>query len=206
LSAFGAATSDLRLERVWPVAMTLPGDTVELAGIEARARAAAESDLDREGVEASRRALEVTLDLRFAGQVHDLEVPMPPGDDAAKWHDAITAFREAYALRFGRGSLGDAPVELVSLRAIGVGRCNPVGLGPGQTDGASARLANDRRAVRHRSDTVTDVSVSALGSLEEGQTVEGPWLLDGLDTTVWVPPGMRATPDKNATLVMEVGS
>jgi N-methylhydantoinase A/oxoprolinase/acetone carboxylase beta subunit len=48
------------------------------------------------------------------------------------------------------------------------------------------------------------VAVRDLSTLDDGAAVEGPVLLDGRDTTVWVPPGARARRGESGTLVVEV--
>jgi N-methylhydantoinase A len=43
-----------------------------------------------------------------------------------------------------------------------------------------------------------------VAALQPGQHVPGPGLIDGADTTIWIPAGMSARVDADRTLVIEV--
>jgi N-methylhydantoinase A len=49
-----------------------------------------------------------------------------------------------------------------------------------------------------------DVAVHELDDLRAGDTLAGPALVDGTDTTVWIPPRATARVDDFGTLVLEV--
>ena len=99
----------------------------------------------------------------------------------------------------------NAPIEFVSLRAIGTGRT----LKATHRRDRSARSAA-RHGVRHPSgsersgstvdrDGRQDVDVHDGDDLHPGQTLRGPALIDGTDTTVWVPEttSLRVEPARN---------
>jgi N-methylhydantoinase A len=50
------------------------------------------------------------------------------------------------------------------------------------------------------------VDVAFAAELQTGDQLEGPMLLDGADTTVWIPAGARARVDDYRTLDIEVGA
>jgi len=54
-------------------------------------------------------------DVRYAGQSHELEVPLEAG-----WSELRTAFEVAHARRYGFGRAGE-PIELVNLRSVASG-------------------------------------------------------------------------------------
>jgi len=51
-----------------------------------------------------------------------------------------------------------------------------------------------------------DVPVHDGAALVPGHRIAGPALVDGSDTTVWVPPGSRARVDAVGTLLVEIGA
>jgi N-methylhydantoinase A len=205
LSAFGAATADVRRERVASVVglMPVPAETVDTA--RRQLEASVLDDLAADGVAPADRSVAFEADLRFRRQTFELPVP---------WHedgDLAADFREEYARRYGRGALVlGTPVELVCLRAIGTGRTPKASLAapaaaPG-TGGARPRPARPRpagrRAVRVDRGTGGAVTVDVYDAarLRPGHRVGGPALVDGTDTTVWVPPGAVLTVDRHVTL------
>jgi len=48
------------------------------------------------------------------------------------------------------------------------------------------------------------VTVHAGGDLRPGHTVDGPAVVDGSDTTIWIPAGASAQVDAHGTLIVEV--
>jgi N-methylhydantoinase A len=103
-----------------------------------------------------------------------------------------------------------APVELVSVRAVGTGRTVRASLatdGPGHVAaGAPAPRAGTRRLRTERGDDATTVvDVFDGAGLLPGHSVEGPALVDGADTTVWVPAHALATVTPQGTLSVELG-
>jgi len=53
-------------------------------------------------------------------------------------------------------------------------------------------------------DGITDVAVHAGADLRPGHALSGPALIDGSDTTIWIPAGAAATVDAHGTLDVEV--
>jgi N-methylhydantoinase A len=49
------------------------------------------------------------------------------------------------------------------------------------------------------------VAVFDGSSLQPGHRVKGPALVDGSDTTIWIPPKATARVDERSTLLVEVG-
>jgi N-methylhydantoinase A len=108
--------------------------------------------------------------VRFAGQGHELEVPVTPGDDGAAIADRFAALHRA---RFGFAL--DAPVDVVSARATATGAARPVAFarrGTGAWDPGDPRDTGG----------VLDVTVS------------GPASVALPDATLRVAPGWTARP------------
>ena len=196
LSAFGAATAELQRERVRSLAYLLPGDADVVAKVANELRGQVEADLSADGVPASGRVVRFEADVRFHRQVWELTVPFAGDEvDAAGIEGLVTRFEDEYVRRYGSGSrmLG-APVELVTLRAIGtasgevsdIAMTNRRGVRSGTVASPAGRgrvrTARGRRGWQ-------DVSRYDGLALRPGHRLSGPALIDERDTTVWVPPG-----------------
>src|SRR5262249_44716068 len=111
-----------------------------------------DADLEADGVASEDRRIEFEADLRFAKQSVELTIPVPAGPLPVALEQLVDDFRNEYAKGFGRGSIVlGTPIEMVSLRAVGVGTTTKAALGGGSAppvaDGAAAPVAGTR-AVR----------------------------------------------------------
>lgn len=210
LSAFGAATTDIRRERIASVLAGFPLDAKRIDAVLAELRAGMLADLASDGVEEADRSVLFEADLRFARQISEIARPLPPaGFDAAAQAQLLDGFRSEYARRYGHGALVlGAPIELVAIRAIGIGRTEQAQLaaasGGGVASETLAPIARTRSVRLERgANGRRDIAVYDRESLFAGHTLSGPALVDAPDTTIWVPNGMRAVIDEQGTMVME---
>lgn len=210
LSAFGAATADVRRERMRPVVAPMPVDPSVVGAAASELRLAADKDLAADGVAEEHRTFTLEADLRFKRQVWEIAVRVPDGPVDEGTIAALTdAFREEYGHRYGRGSIVlGAPTELVSLRGIGTGATLRASLDaglPAATPGTAPSPVGSRPVHLQRGDDAPHaVAVYDAGDLLPGHVVAGPALLDGADTTVWLPDAAVLTVDRHGTLVLEV--
>jgi N-methylhydantoinase A len=211
LSAFGAATTDIRRDRVHSLGLTLPVDAGPLQVLADKLGAEVLEDLAADGVAEVDRSVVFEVDVRFKRQISELTIALPPGVvDVAAVERLIDDFRSEYARRYGRGSLVmGAAIELVNLRAVGTGRtvrasldavaraAVPAGTPAPSVGSRPVQLGRDDDGSR----AVATVDATAL---RPGHVVEGPALVDGPDTTIWIPPDATASVDERSTLVLEV--
>lgn len=210
LSAFGAATTDIRRERIVSVLASFPVDADTIVAKLSELREALLADLAGDGVAEADRLVVFEADLRFARQISEIACPFEPGVfDAAAQEHLVAGFRAEYARRYGHGALVlGAPIELVAIRAIGIGRTAQASLaalrGGSVAAGTAAPVARSRSVRLERGEGGRrDISVHDREALLPGHRLDGPALVDAPDTTIWVPAGMRATIDGQGTLVME---
>ena len=213
LSAFGAATADVRRERLRAVLATVPVDPVLVEKLAEELTETVTADLAADGVAVADRHIGFEADLRFAKQSVELSVPVR-GDrvDPAALDRLLDDFRDEYAKRFGRGSIVLAtPIEMVALRAGGTGRTVKAGLAASSgraVVAATPAVPVGTRAVRleRGAGGRHEVAVHDGDALAPGHVVAGPALVDGSDTTVWIPAAAHATVDAFGTLSVEVST
>jgi N-methylhydantoinase A len=208
LSAFGAATADVRRERTQSLGVTLPAAVGLVEGVADALRAEVDAQVASDGVAASDRAVRYEADMRFRRQVWELTVPLGERVDGAALSRLVGDFRTEYAQRYGEGALMmGAPVELASLRAVGTGRTVQARLAVEKIDAAvagTAAPACGARAVHvARGAPAESVPVHAGSDLRPGHAIAGPALIDGSDTTTWVPHGHTAVVDDARTIILE---
>jgi N-methylhydantoinase A len=210
LSAFGAATMDIRRDRLSTVLLKLPAsDPGRIERTIADVREAAGADLAADGVPEADRQVRFEADIRFAGQRWELPVPLPDQPacgDGGREMEAL--FRQEYRRRFGAAATTTSGVvELVGIRAVGIGRM----AGPnGQARSNSVAVSRDavssgsRLVQIERAKPAQSIPTYEAATLVPGERIAGPGLIDGPDTTIWIPSGMSAKVDKERTLVIEV--
>jgi N-methylhydantoinase A len=211
LSAFGAATTDVRRERIRSVLAAMPVDATLVQKLMDELATGVTDDLAADGVAPDDRSVQFEGDLRFSKQIYELQLPVTDTTvTPATIERLLEDFRAEYAKRYGQGSIVlGTPVELVSLRAIGIGKTVQATLGEASAGavarGTSAPVAGKRQVrVDRGPGGVQDVAVHNGTDLAPGHTIDGPALVDGSDTTIWVPGGASAEVDAHGALVMEV--
>ncbi|HKR70510.1 MAG TPA: hydantoinase/oxoprolinase family protein [Streptosporangiaceae bacterium] len=191
-SAFGMLASPLRGEAVRTVVGPL--EAVGLAAAFADVEQAARSELD-EGGDTGHAELSRYAELRYAGQEHTLEVPVP---DPAALDDVRDAFErrclENYSFRL------DAPLEVVSLRAVAVRPAADISWtdqsSPGPRPPARTRLVD--------LDPYGEAQeIPVLVRAELATPVAGPCVIEEPAATTLVLPGQVARQDGAGNLIIE---
>jgi N-methylhydantoinase A len=208
LSAFGAANADVRRERSRGVGLVLPGAGERLGDVAADLARQVNEDLAADGIDEADRSVSFEADLRFMRQQFELAIPCTDDFAGPAQQGLIDAFTQHYQQRYGSGALViGAPVELVALRVIGRGRTLHADLArrEGATDHPPPPIRRRRiwlgGGVRVES---LEVDVIRAADLRPGLEIDGPTLVDGADTTIWIPPRAHARVDHHLTIDMRV--
>jgi N-methylhydantoinase A len=206
LCAMGLLLTDLRADfattRLLPLALAAVGH-VDAAFAALHARAAAW--FAQEHIGEDRRRILRTVDMRYAGQNYELPVPLPPGPITAHTLDLLAqGFAEAHERLYGFIAEGE-PVQLVTFRVEATGIVAKASLAREEMSGPDAS-----GAVRERRDVwiaEEERSVSCpvydRDRLEPGNRFPGPAVIEQMDATTLVLPGMTARVDKYLNLVLE---
>ena len=208
-SAFGAAVADLRRERVSLVDRMLPlQEESEAERVVAKIATLMEEvrgDLSDDGVEVSKQTVNVYGDFRFYRQKWELTLPLEVNEANASFDAewAVEAFKKAYAQRYSEAALAaGAPVEFVSLRAIGIGETVRVELEELGTGSSIEPEPLSSRTLYQEGVGRQAVSTYQYESLRPGAQITGPALIDAVDTTIWVPGDSAAALEESGSLVI----
>jgi len=153
--------------------------------------------LDEEGVLTPAVRFHRSLDMRYVGQAHFINVPLPDGE-TVDIPATRARFDALYERIYGHKNIAE-DVEVVNLRAQAVGplTTDTVTVHPG-TPAGPARL--DRRATQGADfrEVVFDSKVHRTRllereTLEPGQTYPGPLIINEASCTTVVPPGCRVS-------------
>jgi N-methylhydantoinase A len=158
-----------------------------------------------EGVAPGARALKIALDMRYASQNYELQVPLEADIDAPALPgpEALRAlFFAAHEQAYGFHNPDD-PVDVVAVRVTALGRLPSPGVPPVR-DGASASPApRTRRPVWFDGDAPTDTPVFDRAALGPGAVVRGPAVIDQFDATTLVFPGDTARVDAALNILID---
>jgi N-methylhydantoinase A len=203
LSAFGAASAGIRIERTAGVDVML--STAANGTTEATLHKLAEAvdgDVASTGIREAGRSCQFEADLRFYRQTSEVSVLLE--GDVFDPEDLAERFQSAYAARYGRGAIAmGTPIELVAIRAMGLGATERASIPAVARDSATSPNVTTRRIRLGRNDSDA-ISVVQRPSLQPGDEWDGPVLVEDVDTTLWVPPSYHIQMDEYRTIRMEV--
>jgi N-methylhydantoinase A len=171
----------------------------EFGTLEAEGRAR----LEAEGVPEDRMSFQRTIAMRYLGQWRSLAVEVPAG---AVDIDAVVAqFHEEHEREFAY-KRDDAPVEIyqLALRAVGVTPKPELTRHEPEPDKALPDPVARRPVHFDEDDSPLDTPVFERDALHAGARVEGPAIVQQLDSTVVVPPGVTAEVDEHLIIRMTI--
>ena len=204
LCADGALTSPLRNDFVRTLLGRLDEDGVAAAN-GAREELIVEADawFETERIPDGQRLIEWTAELRYLGQNYEIQVPWAGQRFDRDSIAALTgAFHSAHEQQYGFASAAET-IQFVHLKVKAVGDLPspPIPrLGPGP----EAAPAGARETVFERGRAGSS-PVYRRDGLVPGQVIEGPAIVEQIDTTVIVFPGDRMTADAWGNLVITLG-
>ncbi len=205
-SALGVLTSNIRYVLERAEASMAPFDGAKLGSVFTELAEGARELLRADGVEESAIELLYSVDLRYAGQIFDVELSLDgPITDEASASAVIDRFDARYDELFGEGAgFREAGVELLMLRVTGVGRTEPLALGAGDGGSADAAAASKgKRSIYWDGLGRTETNTFDGAELGTGAVVEGPAVVELDHTCVVLHPGDRAEWHEGGTI--EIG-
>jgi N-methylhydantoinase A len=156
----------------------------------------------RQGVKREDVTVELSVDLRYIGQLHSVTVALDELSEAGL-ADAIRRFHDEH-LRQYRYSHPDAPVETSTLRATARGtrdKPNLAGLRHAEHSRREAVADRTREVHFDGHGWVATRVIDRLG-LSPGAELAGPCVVEELDTTLVMPPGTSGRVDDVGNIVI----
>jgi N-methylhydantoinase A len=158
----------------------------------------------RESAVTGEIALTRTVDARYLGQGYELTVPVPAGTlDERALARVRQSFDQIYAARYGYAS-ATAPVEVVTWKVAAVGGTPRVALAKAAPQPGGGARKGMRRAFFPEADGYADCPVYDRYQLGAGTALTGPAIVEERESTTVLPPGVTATVDEYATLLVSL--
>ncbi|MAG37610.1 MAG: hypothetical protein CL878_15355 [Dehalococcoidia bacterium] len=204
-SALGLLMADLRHDLV----RTILRPSSALKAQELNERLAEMEDesiatMEREGVASEQVAQVRTADVRYRGQGFELEVPVGAGDlDPDGLTQLYERFHEAHHHLYGYAQR-DGEIEIVNLRLTVLANLPQPSLEAAPLDG-SRNPGTARVGVRDVffDNQSTPTQIYDRTKLTPGDVIEGPTVIEQLDSTTVVWPGHTAAVDPYQNLLLE---
>jgi N-methylhydantoinase A len=207
MSAFGMFVMDLGLEYARSCARRQDQlDLDEINRLFADMRRQADGDFARIGMASSGLDHRCTVEMRYLGQFHELEIDLPRQALTAESLPALLATFHARYEEMYTYSMPWRPVELLTFRLKVTAPARPLAMAAGAAgDGGGAESAQrgSRRALLDGHAERLDTPVYDWDRLRPGHRLRGPALVDDHTTTVLVPPGFTCRIDPQQHLVLE---
>ena len=208
-SAMGLLDSDLKYEAQRTVMLQADAaDPDELESAFAALEAEGRRRLDADGVPPDRCVMQRWADCRYLGQAYELLVPAASGPfDAAAVarlaEDFEATHEREYFYRFP-----DTPVQIVHLRSYAIGLMPKVPAASTEAGGSEppGDALVDRRPVVFAADggaSELDTPFYDRERLRAGNVVDGPAIVEQLDSTTVVPPGLPARVGADGAIVID---
>ncbi len=151
--------------------------------------------LEREGVEAGRRKLIASADLRYTGQNHELNLPLTSrGNDDVDIRDLIEAFHRHHEQVFGY-CVRERTIQLVNLRVAAIGGLDHAAWPTWEPANTPPRPVAER-AVLSGSNAEEIHAVYRFDDLRPQHTLSGPAIVEYAGSTLLLPTGWRGTLDE----------
>jgi len=203
-NALGCVVADLRHDFVRT--LNRPLDTVDMAELHA-ILAAQEAEgrrlIGQEKIALTTTRAEFSADMQFVGQTHLLRVPLPSATPGRELLQRL--FEAAYHARF-RVELPTIRANLVNLNCSVIGERPALDLSRLIDPAGRQAVARPSATRRVWFDGWHDAPVYWRDHLPVKIALQGPAIIEQMDTTIVIDPGARVTQDADGNLIVEVGA
>lgn len=210
LCAAGMLETDLKHDYVRSYATAFTADGIEqsrLLTLLQEMEAAANDTLEAEGVPVERRRFRYALDLRYAGQYHEVRVEEVPETDIREMNlDALKGlFHGLHNRLYGYDLRAEETlVELVNLRLTAIGGTGALPRGEEDPAGpdASHALKGRREVWQVEAGAFAETPVYDGDAIRSGNRLAGPAIIESAVTTIVVPDGVSVDVDRQGACVL----
>ena len=157
--------------------------------------------LSHEGVTEDSMVFERHIDMRYLGQWRAMSIAV--GKNITSLDDAIALFHKEHGREHNYSRL-DAPVEIYRLTVTATGLTPKAEFAKHDLDTSTPVPGGKRLVVFDEDPEAIMTPVYDRDTLKAGAIVDGPAIIEQLDSTVLVPPGLKAEVDPWLTIVINV--
>jgi N-methylhydantoinase A len=208
MSAFGMFVMDLGLEYARSCARAQDQlDLAEINRLYADMRRQAKDDFARIGIPEAQLSYHPTVEMRYAGQFHEVENEMPAGDlNAEKLKALLENFHAKYKSMYTY-SMPWRGAEFLTFRLKVTAPRRPTTLAADVAASSGVESCRGfRRCLFDGSSQRVDTPVYDWDRLASGHKISGPALIDDKTTTVLVIPGFTCEVDPYRNLVLRANA
>ena len=206
-SAMGLLVTDIKHD--YSATLIQRTDALDPALVDRRYRemeALGRQALQGEGAAHAGTRFERLVDMRYVGQSYELAIPMGDGPAGEALDRMLADFHAEHERAYGFAAPGE-PVEFVTLRLTAVGSIAKPGLRelPAGRGGPEAARRAVRRVWFAEAGGFTGCPSYDRYRLPAGAVVQGPAIVEEMDSTTVVHPGFRAEVDRYGNLLIRAG-
>jgi len=170
---------------------------VAFAELESEAR----SRLDHEGVAPERVIMQRSIDMRYMGQWRSIAVPVP--SPLASVEAAVDDFGAAHQREYNYRR-DEAAIEIFRLNLTAIGTTPKAEFARGETNRSSVSPRTKRPVHFDQTPGAIETPIYWRPELSVGSLIEGPAIVEQLDTTTVIPPDTQAEVDPYGNLRLEI--
>ncbi|MEC8857076.1 MAG: hydantoinase/oxoprolinase family protein [Chloroflexota bacterium] len=204
-SAYGLLVAELKNDYARTSLQTPPDyDTDGMERVYAEMESEGRAWLTEEGVPQDLHAFSRWADLRYTHQGSEVTVGFGTEQGSAQILDSVirefhTRHKQLY------GFVLDQPVEIVTLRVAASGDVGLVDMPqrPSGLDSPKKAIASKRQVFFEEAGGFVQANVFHFDRLAPGSNIDGPAILEGMDSTVLINPGWTGHIDEYGNCIME---
>ena len=206
--ALGLLLTDLRADFATTNLMVADdGEAATVSGIFAGLEKQADHWFAEENVQADHRIVRRIVDMRYLGQNYEIAVDLPAGPVTATSMAAIRkGFAEAHTRLYGYAA-DEEPVQMVTYRVAAIGTVPKAAFRPEADAGpdASAAITGERKVWFPEANGFVLCPIYDRDKLRAGNKIKGPAIVEQMDATTVLLPGMQGYVEPYLNLVLEMG-
>jgi len=206
LCSLGLLVTDIRTDHVRSMPMA-PHETSlpRIAAVFDELTAEGQAVLDKEGVLPEQRHLMRWIEARYERQNYELSIPIEADDLVVdKLPELIARFHAEHA-RLYDYARPSAPVEFVNYRLSAVGTLPkaPVPRWDRRADGTRLTPIGERQVYFKEVNEYVSCRLYARTDLRAGDVLDGPVIIEQMDSTVLIPPDIHAVVDDFGNILIQ---
>ncbi len=203
-SALGLLATNLRVDQSQTLLESLESPNLsQINVLYQRLEEELKGQLRRQGVASNTIRSQRLADLRYTGQAYEIIVPVPEGRITKNWVSRLNqTFHMHHEQQYGFAA-PTAPVTLVNLRVIAQGPMPDLKLVQIPKQQGAPEIQSWREVFFEEAKGFVSTPVFTRTVLGRGAEIEGPAIIEQLDSTTVVHPNTKAVLRKGGNIILE---